>query len=440
MATSIPSRSTGKKDNFVLQYKYRLEDFNPDSVKPARIEPVFRTGPSIGKNRLIFGENLHVLAALCSDKSIRGKVDLIYIDPPYATGGIFTDREQGAAYSDTISGGEFIEHLRTRLLISKTILSKSGSIFLHLDERFVFHAKLIMDEVFGSENFRNMIVRKKCNSKNYTKKRLGNVVDYILWYTKSNKYIWNPPSTPLTEDFIEREYAYVEKVSRRRYKRVPLHAPGVRFGETGQHWRGKMPPAGKHWQYPPRVLDEMDLRGEIYWSKTGNPRRKIYLDQKHGLPLQDIWLDVKDAHNQNCSITGYPTEKNLALLERIILAASNPSSLVLDFFCGSGTTAEAANLHGRNWICIDRSEVAIRSCAQRLVRGKRLMGDFVGTKFAERVFTPPSQFIDWSLWADLQDTGLKVPNELAKWLQKEGQKGVNSSANPTSVDERQSLG
>ena len=108
-----------------------------------------------------------------------------------------------------------------------------------------------------------------------------------------------------------------------------------------------MPPPGKHWQYPPAKLDELDARGEIYWSPTGNPRRKVYLDKSDGVPLQDIWLDVRDAHNQNSHITGYPTEKPAELLRRIVQSSSNPGDLVLDCFAGSGTTLAVASELGR---------------------------------------------------------------------------------------------
>ena len=155
------------------------------------------------------------------------------------------------------------------------------------------------------------------------------------------------------------------------------HAPGVRNGQTGQPWRGVQPPPGKHWQYPPRTLDEMDARGEIYWSPTGNPRRKIYLDQSEGVPVQDLWLDFRDAHNQNIAVSGYPTEKNPDLIQRIIEASSNPSDLVLDCFAGSGTTLSVASHLGRRWIGMDNSCAAITATLRRFGKGLELMGDFV---------------------------------------------------------------
>ena len=169
----------------------------------------------------------------------------------------------------------------------------------------------------------------------------------------------------------------MEPGSGRRYKKVPVHAPGVRNGETGKPWRGMNPPPGKHWQYPPRTLDEMDARGEIYWSPTGNPRRKIYLDQSEGVPVQDVWLDFRDAHNQNIAVSGYPTEKNPNLLSRIVQASSNEGDLVLDIFSGSGTTLSVASHARRRWIGVDNSREAISATLRRFGKGLEPMGDFV---------------------------------------------------------------
>jgi adenine-specific DNA-methyltransferase len=175
----------------------------------------------------------------------------------------------------------------------------------------------------------------------------------------------------------QKEYTYIEEGTGRRYKKVPIHAPGTRNGETGQPWRGMLPPPGKHWQYTPKTLNEMDARGEIYWSPTGNPRRKIYLDDSDGIPVQDIWYDFRDTRNQNVHITGYPTEKNPGLLDRIIQASSHPGDLVLDCFSGSGTTLAVADVLGRNWVGIDNSGEAITATLKRFIHGTERMGDFV---------------------------------------------------------------
>ena len=239
-------------------------------------------------NFLYYGDNLPILASLLQEPSIRGQVRLIYIDPPFATNSVFQSRSQGDAYHDLLVGSRYVEFLRERLILLRELLADDGSIYVHLDENMAFHVKIIMDEVFGKGNFRNLITRKKCNPKNYTRKTYGNISDYILFYTKSDNYVWHRPLDAWTEERANKEYPCIDKKTGRRYKKVPVHAPGIRNGETGKVWRGKLPPPGKHWQFPPQTLDEMDTRGEIYWSPSGNPRRKIYFDTSDGVPVQDI--------------------------------------------------------------------------------------------------------------------------------------------------------
>jgi adenine-specific DNA-methyltransferase len=364
----------------VLCYEGKRSENAVLMTRPAEILPLWRdphlSGDDPG-NRLFFGDNLPVLARLFQDPLVRGKVRLVYIDPPFATKSVFQSRAQADAYSDLLIGAHYIEFIRERLIFLRELLSDDGSIYIHLDENMAFHIKVVMDEVFGAENYRNWITRKKCNPKNYTRKTYGNVSDFILFYTKSAHYVWNRPFDDWTPDRAQKEYQYVEEMTGRRYKKVPLHAPGVRNGETGKPWRGVNPPLGKHWQFPPRVLDEMDARGEIYWSPNDNPRRKIYLENSNGIPVQDIWLDFRDAHNQNIEITGYPTEKNPDLLQRIIGASSDPGDLVLDCFAGSGTTLAVASQLGRRWIGIDKSAQAIGTTLRRFGKGLERMGDFV---------------------------------------------------------------
>jgi adenine-specific DNA-methyltransferase len=330
-------------------------------------------------SRLYYGDNLHILASLLQDRDVRGKVRLVYIDPPYASGGVFQSRSQEDAYDDLLIGAHYVEFLRERLILLRELLCDDGSIYVHLDRNMAFAIKMVMDEVFGPKNFRSWITRKKCNPKNYTTKTYGNVADFILFYSKSDQYIWNRPVDEWTEEKSKKEYPCVDEDGR-RYKKVPVHAPGVRNGETGKPWRGVMPPPGKHWQYLPSKLDEFDARGEIYWSPTGNPRRKVYFENSAGVPVQDIWLDFRDAHNQNIEVTGFPTEKNPALVSRIVEASSNPGDLVLDGFSGSGTTLAVASQLGRRWIGIDNSELAISTTLRRLEHGLKPMGDFVSLR------------------------------------------------------------
>ena len=333
--------------------------------------PIWQKGNS--ENRLYYGDNLSVMNTLLNDKNINGNIRLIYIDPPYATNSVFQTRKQEDAYTDILTGEDYISFMHERFILMKELLANDGSIYVHLDNKMVFHVKVLMDEIFGADNFRSMITRKKCKSKNFTKKSFGNISDYILFYTKSDNYVWNKQYEQWTDEKILKEYPFIENSTGRRYKRVPIHAPGTRNGETGKMWRGLMPPEGKHWQYIPKKLDELDRKGEIYWSQNGNPRRKVYLDESEGISLQDIWLDFLDINNQNTQTTGYPTEKNLGMLKRIILASSNKGDVVMDCFAGSGTTLVAADELERNWIGIDIGSEAIKVMLNRFKNGTQTL-------------------------------------------------------------------
>ena len=333
-----------------------------------------------GVKRLYHADNIDVLNTLLYDKDVCGKVTLVYIDPPYNTGGAFETRDFKHAYNDRFSINGYLEFMRKRLELLHRLLSDEGSIYVHLDSNMVFHVKVMMDEIFGMQNFKGMITRKKCKSKNFTRKTYGNISDFILFYTKAERPVWNRPYEAWDDEKMLKEYPYIEEGTGRRYKKVPIHAPGTRNGATGMPWRGMMPPEGKHWQFTPDKLDEMDANGEIYWSGNGNPRRKVYLDQSNGIPVQDIWLDYLDVNNQNTLITGYPTEKNIDMLKRIIETSSRPGDLVLDCFAGSGTTLVAAEELGRQWIGVDIGDEAISTITERFKNGSKPMGDYVKKK------------------------------------------------------------
>ncbi|HWL92161.1 MAG TPA: site-specific DNA-methyltransferase [Phycisphaerae bacterium] len=377
MATGVPSTRRIKRLRYTLSYPGKLsrgEVLALPSSEPVEVE----TASSAG--RLFRGDNLPALLWLRERSDVHNQVRSIYIDPPYATSMAFVDRDAKHAYDDHLDGAEYLESLRRRLIVLHDLLADNGSIFVHLDQNMIFETKVVMDEVFGRENFRNFITRKKCNTKNYTRNNFGNIADHILFYTKTDQNVWHRPYDAWTDLKVDEEYPCIDKKSGRRYKKVPVHAPGIRRGETGLPWRGKLPPTGKHWQYPPRKLDELDAAGEIYWSPNGNPRRKVFFDQSKGIPAQDIWMGFRDAHNQNVHITGYPTEKNFDLVCRLIAATTNPGDLVLDCYCGSGTTLEAAAQLERRFIGIDIAEAAISATVKRLRDGRSAMGDFVGVR------------------------------------------------------------
>ncbi|MFA6328683.1 MAG: site-specific DNA-methyltransferase [Candidatus Micrarchaeia archaeon] len=318
-------------------------------------------------NLLIDGDNLSALKALYLDRDMRGKIRLIYIDPPFATEREFSDRENNHAYSDALNGHEYVEFLRQRLVFLKELLSPDGSIYVHLDQKKGHYIKIILDEIFGEFNFVNEITRIKCNPKNFDRKAYGNMKDTIYFYSNNpNSQIdltcWNELRISLEQKEITGRFNRLDKTGR-RYTTTPLHAPGETInGATGQPWKNMLPPKGRHWRYPPQELTRLDNVGLVEWSKTGNPRKIIYADEGTGKKIQDIW-EFKDAGAQNAS---YPTEKNIEMLKRIIQVSSNKGDIVLDCFAGSGTTLVAAEMLGRRWIGIDNSPMAIRIIRNRL--------------------------------------------------------------------------
>lgn len=344
---------------------------------------------------LIWSDNWFALHELINSGV---KFKLIYLDPPYATGLDFSSRSLEHAYNDSVVGASYIEYIRQRIILMRELLSEDGSIYVHIGHQMVSELKIVLDEVFGAKNFRNKITRRKCSSKNFTKNQYPNLNDYLLFYSKSNQYTWNQPREKADKEWIDKEYPKVD--ARGQYKLVPIHAPGIRRGETGAEWRGMKPPEGKHWQFVPSKLEDFDKNGEIHWSKTGNPRRKVYLTEDKSLPITDYWPDFRDAYHQSTLITGYPTEKNLDMLKMIIAASSNAGDLVLDPFCGSGTTLHAAELLGRHWFGIDQSFNAIKTSASRLINGRNKMGDYVSVKKTEDLFNLDSVSSDFSIYVD----------------------------------------
>lgn len=321
-------------------------------------------------NILIKGNNISGLKWLL-DNGYKGKIDLVYIDPPFATGGIFSKDASGRvatiskssdsilAYSDTLQGKDYINYLKERVLLIRELLSDKGSFYLHIDYKIGHYVKVMLDEVFGIDNFRNDITRIKCNPKNFERIGYGNIKDMILFYTKGKRPIWHNPTFPSTKEEIERLYTKIDS-NGRRYTTVPIHAPGeTKNGESNKPFRGIYPPKGRHWRCSVEELEELDRQGLIEWSSKGNPRKINYADDHMTKKAQDIW-EFKDP-----SYPIYPTEKNLDLLKFIIEASSDEDSIVMDCFCGSGTTMVAASICNRRWIGIDKSEVAIETVKNR---------------------------------------------------------------------------
>lgn len=367
---------------FSLAYDGQRSELEILSLPAADLQPRYSFGASDSRNQLIYADNLGALSYLI-ESSVE-KVRLAYIDPPYATGHRFESAQMGHAYDDHIGGAGYIEDLRARLVLIRELMANDASIYVHLDSHMLFPVKLLMDSIFGQRRFRSVITRVKCNPKNFTTNQYGDECDYILFYTLGSRAVWNQPVQPWEGEQAAREYSNVEEGTGRRYKKVPCHAPGVRKGTTGSRWRGKLPPPGKHWVNSPAALDELDRQGRIYWSPTGNPRRKIYLDEALGRKLPNFWPGFRDTQNQNARITGYPTEKNREMLRLIVEASSNEGDLVLDAYAGSGTTLEAAAATGRHWIGIDSSFAAIKTSLERLRFGSPSMGSYAQSSYLVR--------------------------------------------------------
>lgn len=329
---------------------------------------------SLWHNKLIWGDNLQALKILVKNPSVRGKIRLVYIDPPFSTKQTFRSglnristisrsNSDMLAYEDKLSGTAYLGFLKGRFILLRDLLADDGSMYVHIDSKMGHYVKILLDEVFGHENFINEITRIKCNPKNFARNGYGNIKDTIFFYSKSRNYIWNDAREKFSKEDIARLFPKIDEKGR-RYTTNPLHAPGETInGMTGRSWKGLTPPIGRHWRNSPRELELLDKKGLIEWSSTGNPRKIIYADEfiKRGKKRQDVWADFKDN-----AFPSYPTEKNLDMLKMIIQASSNENDIVLDCFAGSGSTLLAAEATGRRWIGIDSSQVAIAAMIKRL--------------------------------------------------------------------------
>ena len=223
-------------------------------------------GESHGNSQLLQGDNIRIMKTLLEEGV---KVDLVYIDPPFArnttfrtskerTATVSSSRSDEIAYHDKRTGEEFLEFLRERLILLRELLTLTGSIYVHIDDKIGHYVKILMDEVFGRQNFRNDISRIKSNPKNFSRLAYGNIKDVILFYTKSEKSTWNEPKRDAPEESIVRLFPKTDKVGR-HYTTNPLHAPGeTKDGRSGKPWKGILPPRGRHWRYSQAVLDQLE--------------------------------------------------------------------------------------------------------------------------------------------------------------------------------------
>jgi len=348
---------------------------------PLQLIRTFNNATSGWKNRLIFGDNLQAMKRLQDDPEVCGKVKLIYIDPPFSTKKDFRGSKDQKAYQDKVAGAEFIEFLRRRLIFLRELLSDDGLIYVHLDTKKSHYIKAILDEVFNESNFRNEIVWKRQSAHNDSK-QCGAIHDTIFFYTKSSQWVWNEVLTEPSPDYVEQFFDQIEPETNRRYARGDLSAGGLSGGGYEYEFKGI-----KHvWRCPKNTMELHDAEGRLHWPKKGIPRLKRYLDEFKGVPLQDIWNDIRVIHNRSSERLGYPTQKPETLLERIILSSSNHGDLILDAFAGSGTTLAVAEKLGRKWIGIDCGKFAIYTIQKRMLNLRTEIGNKKGNPLFAKPF------------------------------------------------------
>jgi DNA modification methylase len=269
----------------------------------------------------------------------------------------------------------YLVYMTYRLFEMRRILKPKGSIYLHCDPAASHYIKVMMDGVFGHPNFRNEIIWKR-TSAHSSAKRYGPVHDVLLYYTKSDKYTWNRQYTEHDPEYIKSQYDHLDPDGR-QWTDSDLTAAGVRNGSSGKTWRGyDVTAKGNHWKFTIENLERLDKEGRLYWPPGGGwPRYKRYLEESKGRPLQDVWVDIFPVNAIGTERLGYPTQKPLALLERIVRASSNEGDVVFDPFCGCGTAIYAAHLNKRHWIGCDIAILSVRIVRDVLLKRYGLLED-----------------------------------------------------------------
>lgn len=359
------------------------------------------------KNQLYFGDNLHILREYVPDES----VDLVYLDPPFNSnrnysvifnrnGAVDLDASaQIEAFEDTWRWThvteeqfeDFITHSPIRMADALTafrtllgendamaylvnmaprlrelhrVLKPTGSLYLHCDPTMSHYLKVLLDAIFDARNFRGEVTWLRTTTHNDAKRWSPNS-DCILYYGKSAKVTWNPVHLPHSEEYVASKYRH-DDGDGRLYMLDNMTSPNPRPNLTYE-WEGHAPPPNG-WRYSRERMADLHREGRIWYpeSKEKRPRLKRYLDEQSGVVAGDVWTDIPPINSQAAERLGYPTQKPLALLERILQASTNPGDTVLDPFCGCGTTVDAAQKLGRRWIGIDITYISIDLILKRL--------------------------------------------------------------------------
>ncbi|MBF6591136.1 MAG: site-specific DNA-methyltransferase [Ktedonobacterales bacterium] len=361
-----------------------VETVNESAQARAQQYDLWQQGqPTAWRNRLIWGDKKYVLPSLLAE--LAGKVNLIYIDPPFATGADFSftttlpesdesftkepSMIEQKAYRDIWGRGldSYLQWFYETVVVLRELLAEDGSMYVHLDYHVSHYVKSgVLDEAFGPEAFLSEIIWQRTNAHNITPRYYLRIHDVILVYAKSQAYTWNTQFTQYSPEQLRR---YKPDDEGRLYTGQDLTMSASTKARNFE-WRGSRPAANRGWALSYEQLERLWAEGRILTKVDGSPRldgMKVYLDETEGKRVTDLWTDISRVGNTSDERIDYPTQKPEALLERIIRASSNEGDLVLDCFCGSGTTAAVAEKLGRRWITCDLGRFAIHTARKRLL-------------------------------------------------------------------------
>lgn len=346
---------------------------------PAQLKESYGTDKDSWMNKIFWGDNLQVMSHML--KEFRGKIDLIYIDPPFDSRATYKKeiKVKGKAvsndmmsfeekqYNDIWTNDEYLQFMYERIILIRELLSDTGTLYLECDPTRGHYIKVILDEVFGSNNFVNQIIWKRTFSHGdmgQGAKHLGRLHDIIFMYKKTDKVKMNTVYTPYSEKYINDFYKYTDE-NGRRYRLVSLLGPGgAAKGNPYYEFLG----VSRYWVHSKAKMQELYEKGMIIQTKPGAvPQKKRYLDESPGIPLQDIWTDINAVQGGALENYNYPTQKPMSLLERIVLTSSDEGDIVFDCFMGSGTTQAVAMKLGRRFIGADINLGAIQTTTKRLI-------------------------------------------------------------------------
>ena len=347
--------------------------FKGTSYFPAQLKESHGDTVDGWRNKLYWGDNLQVMSHLL--REYRGQVKLIYIDPPFDSKADYKKkielRGQSATsdasafeekqYTDIWTNDEYLQFMYERLILMRELLAVDGNIFVHLDWHKCHYLRLIIDEVFGAENYLSEIIWKRSDAHSDSD-RFAVIHDNILHYQKSGERTWHPQFTPYTQEYIDKQFKYSED-NGKRYRSADLSASGLSGGGYTYSWNG----ITRSWRCPESTMRQYEREGRLDYTGKGLVRYKYYLDEMPGLQVQSVWTDLNKIHHLADERLDYPTQKPETLLERIIKASSNPGDLVFDCFMGSGTTQAVAMKLGRRFLGADINLGAIQTTTKRLL-------------------------------------------------------------------------